>query len=48
MAKKEFYAVAIIIVYAYLAFIFHINLNNYINFQKDPNSKFTFNIFEFN
>lgn len=46
MNKREFYVVAVIVVYIYLAFIFHINLKNFVNFQKNPYSEYTYNIFE--
>ena len=46
MAKKEFYVFAIIIIYIYLAYIFHVNLENFVNFQKNPYAEFSFNIFD--
>ncbi len=45
MNKREFYLVAVIVMYIYLAFIFHVNLKNFINVQKDPHAEFTINIF---
>lgn len=45
MNKKEFYLVAVVVVFIYLAFIFQVNLNNFINFQKNPYAEFSFNIF---
>ncbi len=46
MNKKEFYAIAIILTYIYLALVFHVNLKNFINVQQDPNAVFTINIFQ--
>ena len=46
MTKKEFYLVAVIVIYMYLAFIFHINLKNFINFQKNPHAEYSYNLFE--
>ncbi len=46
MNKKEFYLVAVIVMYIYLAFIFQVNLKNFLNMQKNPYTKFTINIFE--
>ncbi len=45
MNKREFYLIATIVMYIYLAFIFHVNLKNFINVQKDPYAEFTINIF---
>jgi len=46
MNKKEFFIIATIAMYIYLAFIFHVNLKNFINVQKNPYAEFTINIFE--
>ena len=46
MTKKEFYIVALIVVYTYLAIIFQINLKN-LNFHENGSeSKLSFNIFK--
>lgn len=46
MTKKEFYLVAVIAVYIYLAFVFQINLKNFVKFQENPNAEYTYNLFE--
>ena len=46
MTQKEFFFIAVVIIYMYLALIFHINLKNFITFQKNSYAKFSFNIFE--
>jgi len=46
MNKREFYLIAVITMYIYLAFVFHINLKNFINFEKNPHADYTYNIFE--
>ncbi len=46
MNKREFYLISIIAMYIYLAFIFHVNLTNFLNTQKNPSAKFTINIFQ--
>jgi len=48
MTKKEFYIVALIVIYTYFAIIFQINLKNLLSFEKYPskNIKISFNAFE--
>jgi len=46
MTKKEFYLIAIIVVYTYLAILFQINVKNFISFEKNPHAKMSFNLFE--
>jgi len=46
MNKKEFFLIATIVMYIYLAFIFHVNFRNFMNVQKNPHAEFTINIFE--
>jgi len=46
MTKKEFYLIAIIVIYTYLAIIFQINLKNFIALQKNPRAKLSFNLFD--
>jgi len=48
MTKKEFYIIALIVIYTYLAIIFQINLKNLLSFEKSPdrNVKTSFNAFE--
>lgn len=48
MTKKEFYIVALIVIYTYLAIIFQINLKNVLSLEKNPdkNVKISFNAFE--
>lgn len=47
MTKKEFYLVALIVVYTYIAIIFHVNVKNFIAKQSNPDdNRITFNAFE--
>jgi|GEM_PF-3078900 len=48
MTKKEFYIVALIVIYTYLAIIFQINLRNLIVQERSPgkNIEISFNAFE--
>jgi hypothetical protein len=48
MTKKEFYIIALIVIYTYLVIVFHINLNNLISSEKfsGKNFRVTFNAFE--
>ena len=45
MTKKEFYLVALIVIYTYLAVIFQINLRNINYHENKPVSISTFNVF---
>ncbi len=47
MTKKEFYIIALIVIYTYLAIIFQINLKNFMAWQEDPeDNEVTFNAFQ--
>jgi len=49
MTKKEFYLIALIVIFTYLAIIFQINYKNFIVAEKDGNSEnMEFNAFRFN
>jgi hypothetical protein len=46
MTKKEFYIVAFIVIYTYLAIIFQINVKNFIALQRGEPTKVSFNAFK--
>lgn len=45
MNKKEFYLIAIIVIYTYLSLIFQVNLRNYVALEKNQRNNITFNAF---
>lgn len=42
--KRDFFIFSVVIMYIYLAFIFQVNLKNFMNVQVNPHAKFTINI----
>lgn len=42
--KREFFIFSVVIMYIYLAFIFQVNLKNFMNVRINPQAKFTINI----
>lgn len=46
MTRKEFYLIAIIVIYTYLAIIFQLSVKNFISMEKNPHAKISFNLFD--
>ncbi len=46
MTKREFYLIAIIVIFTYLAIIFQVNLNNFVAAESGNENNFIFNAFE--
>lgn len=45
MTKKEFYLIAVIVIYTYFAIIFQVNIKAFMNSGKEDQPKITFNAF---